>query len=186
MSYIVFDKENLVPLYATDTKPDNRLSVINVSTEFVKQIFLGNDLLIKYIIQYNDITNKFDLVIKDNKSQNYDFKEFLIDIISYDKNPELNITQDLKEKQWILELNGNKLERFFDENVLLKDFIFFSVTEKNNPNILYRLLKINLTQFLKTKYLIIPFIYNTEQTVNISIFAKKNFLSTNFKRIDEK
>lgn len=89
----------------------------------------------------------------------------------------LNIIRNCKDKFWIFKFDNdipllNALNNidFFEKN------LYFSITEKDNPNILYRFIKIKLFDLLQQKRIEIPFKYSWEDTdIEISIYTNKHF-----------
>lgn len=89
----------------------------------------------------------------------------------------LNIIRDCKNNCWVFNfdndiplLNALSNIEFFEKN------LYFSITEIDNPNILYRFIKIKLSELLKEKKLEIPFKYSWEFTEEeVSIYTNKHF-----------
>ena len=92
--------------------------------------------------------------------------------VERDKEYDIIITQDTRDKLWFLDLNPSTLKFFQLSNYSQEDMLYFSVTAKHDPNILYRSLKIPLNS-LKEK-IAIPFINDNEKE-DVSIFTAKYF-----------
>ena len=92
--------------------------------------------------------------------------------VERDKEYDIVITQDTRDKLWFLDLNPSTLKFFQLSNYSQEDMLYFSVTAKHDPNILYRSLKIPLNS-LKEK-IAIPFINDNEKE-DVSIFTAKYF-----------
>lgn len=92
--------------------------------------------------------------------------------IGSNKDYDIIITQNLPDKNWVLSLNPSTLKFFQLSNYGQDDMLYFSITSKHDPNILYRSLQIPLSQ-LRQK-VILPMIYDDELE-DLSIFTTKYF-----------
>ena len=92
--------------------------------------------------------------------------------IGSNKDYDIIITQNLPDKNWILSLNPSTLKFFKLSNYGQDDMLYFSITSKHDPNILYRSLQIPLSE-LRQK-VILPMIYDNELE-DLSIFTTKYF-----------
>tara|TARA_B100000424_G_scaffold271528_1_gene274673 strand:- start:1027 stop:2376 length:1350 start_codon:yes stop_codon:yes gene_type:complete len=92
--------------------------------------------------------------------------------VERDKEYDIIITQDIRDKLWFLDLNPSTLKFFQLSHYKQDDMLYFSVTAKHDPNILYRSLKIPLNS-LKEK-VTIPFI-NKDETEDVSVYTAKYF-----------
>ena len=77
------------------------------------------------------------------------------------------ITQDRADKMWYINLNPATLTFFRMTNYEHNDILYFSITSKHDPNILYRSLKIPVSML--AEQLVMPFENNSET---------KNFVGT--------
>ena len=92
--------------------------------------------------------------------------------IGSNKDYDIIITQNLPDKNWILSLNPSTLKFFQLSNYGQDDMLYFSITAKHDPNILYRSLQIPLSE-LKQK-VILPMDHDDELG-DLSIFTTKYF-----------
>ena len=73
------------------------------------------------------------------------------------RNADLTITQNTKDTCWKISIGGNVKSNLLSQKLSLNNKLSFSVTRKDDPNILYKTLKFDFTEFQDGKYLIIPF-----------------------------
>jgi len=92
------------------------------------------------------------------------------------KDYDVIIQQNFVDKCWRIVLNPYTKAFLNTSGYSVKDKLYFSVTEKYDPNILYRTLELNAEELLWEKPTTIPFIYDVEQDgVNVSIYTAKYF-----------
>ncbi len=92
------------------------------------------------------------------------------------KDYDIIIQQNFVDKCWRIVLNPYTKAFLNTSGYSVKDKLYFSVTEKYDPNILYRTLELNAEELLWEKPTTIPFIYDVEQDgVNVSIYTAKYF-----------
>lgn len=126
----------------------------------------------------NDLTNKIFLRRGDKILLGKSL--FLVKKLKYQvsrSKDTLDIIRNCKENVWLFKFDNdipllNALDSidFFEKN------LYFSITEKDNPNILYRFIKIKLLDLLQQKRIEIPFKYNWEfAETEISIYTNKHF-----------
>jgi hypothetical protein len=92
------------------------------------------------------------------------------------KDYDVIIQQNFIDKCWTIILNPYTKAFLNTSGYSINDKLYFSVTEKYDPNILYRTLEINAEELLWAKPKTIPFIYDSElDGVNVSIYTAKYF-----------
>ena len=93
--------------------------------------------------------------------------------IQLDKEYDIIVTQDKPSKLWTLALNPATLKYLQMTNYDHDDVLYFSITSKHDPNILYRSLKVAMSQLNKIH--IIPFQHDDEITQDVSLYTAKYF-----------
>ena len=92
--------------------------------------------------------------------------------VQLDASYDIIVTQDKKQKLWTLELNPATLTYMQLTRSDLNDVLYFSITAKHDPNILYKSLKLPMSSFEKN--LVIPFDYDSEMD-DVSLYTAKYF-----------
>lgn len=97
-------------------------------------------------------------------------------IYRVEKSKDVVVRQNTVKKCWEISLN-NQLKNFLIQSKKLTDsMLYFSVTEKHDPNILYRSINFSLSDLLSSKSYVIPFKYDFEfKNTDISIYTAKYF-----------
>jgi hypothetical protein len=166
-SYIFFNSDTGdIEKISNSYEESQNLSFIKVLTQNLDDIFTGKKRLEDYKVAYNFQKDTYDLIFL-NDDSNVPYigdkiyqipRVFESKIHSYD----LIIRQDTREKFWHF---------FINENVKrITKNLFFSITAKNDPNILYRTIVINTNN----NYATVPFVYEKEfDGKNISVYTNK-------------
>lgn len=142
---------------------------ITVSFSEVENIISGSESSMNFLVLYDNYTKKFVLKKKSLSSVS-NIKGFIYEISMDEINPELVITQDLKNKKWKISLTSmaRELLKTENQNVLLS----FSITERDNPNKLFRILRITLGDLIE-KNKTFKFQDELEYTSKVSIYTVK-------------
>tara|TARA_B100000214_G_scaffold375585_1_gene362964 strand:+ start:5983 stop:7317 length:1335 start_codon:yes stop_codon:yes gene_type:complete len=93
--------------------------------------------------------------------------------VQLNKEFDIIVTQHTNEKFWQLNIHPSTLKYFQTTNYDQDDLLYFSITAKHDPNILYRSLKIPLSMLADK--LVIPFKYDAEHKEDLSIYTAKYF-----------
>lgn len=88
---------------------------------------------------------------------------------------DIKIVQDHNQKNWKIHLSPKTHKKLL-ENYIGNDALYLSITEKNDPNILYKMIIINLRELIENKLIEFPF-ENTWEIANkeVSIYTPKFF-----------
>jgi hypothetical protein len=116
------------------------------------------------VTDYNDLSNGQIVLCSNRLYQLETSKDY--DII---------VKQNTIDKTWCMTLNPYTKKFLKSSGHLANEKLYFSVTSKYEPNILYRSLEFSIGD-LVTESPIIPFIYESENSVdNVSIYTAKYF-----------
>lgn len=155
--------------------PDNILDNIEVNFEDIKELMSGKEALLNYKVEYDFIDKKY--ILKNHIQQHLDntVGNFLYELPQNEKDFEIQICQNISKQCWQIEINQD----FFDELNQTPNIqnMFFSITKKGDPNILYRMLKFENRE--------IPFKHNFEfDKTPVSIYTVKKYSKYNYEVID--
>ena len=93
--------------------------------------------------------------------------------VQLDKEYDIIITQDKPSELWTLALNPATLKFLQMTNYDHDDVLYFSITAKHDPNILYRALKVSMSELNKIH--VIPFEFENEKNKDVSLYTAKYF-----------
>lgn len=155
---------------------------IQVDPEDVKPIMNGKARLEDYRVVFDKVEKEYKLqetlAIKDDHIYNVlhevPYKE--VSKEQTNKDIDLVIVQDLKEKCWKLKLGDNIRKIFERDGAFLAKNINLSVTAKHDPNIFYKTISVNFGSLLSQGYEVLPFHHSFEHNgEDVSIFTSKIF-----------
>ena len=92
------------------------------------------------------------------------------------KEYDIIVQQDTINKCWTIKLNPYTKKFLLSSGYKPAETLYFSVTSKYDPNILYKSLKFSVADLLSDTTSVVPFTYDTEQSKNsVSIYTAKYF-----------
>jgi hypothetical protein len=173
--YAVFNPDTGEVLSVPNYKPDDG-SYIEVDFKEVEGILLGNEQLSHYRVEFSKSKKVYELKSRlIDEIDSYNVNDLIYELPTRKtKNADLTITQNTKDTCWKISIGGNLKSNLLSQKLSLNNKLSFSVTRKDDPNILYKTLKFDFTEFQDGKYLIIPFDQDFEfQGEPVSIYTMK-------------
>jgi hypothetical protein len=96
--------------------------------------------------------------------------------VQIDKEYDIIVQQNTINKAWSIVINPHTKKFLISSGYSPNETLYFSVTSKYDPNILYRTLEFSVADLLDNKTSVIPFIYDNESDAqNVSIYTAKYF-----------
>lgn len=188
MQYVGFDKETgrIVSIGNDNTRED--LSYIQVPLEDVLSIKKGIESKELYHVVYNPKIKDLQLTLKSNFTLDAsNVNDFIYNIPTLDiQGADITVIQDIPNTCWKIVIGETLRRNIREKGIRLNTNMMFSITEKNDPNILYKTLIVNTTQTINDNYCIVPFSMPFELTnTPISVYTARKFDTYQFKRIYE-
>jgi len=187
-SYVEFDADTGNVISARSSKPDGTNSFIEVSPDQIKTLKDGTERFSQYMAEYNGQTKTLELKYKNELTfENLSVKQFIYNIPKTKiEDPDITVIQDIDNTCWKI-LVGKQLKKsLHDKGIALNSTLYFSITAKNDPNILYKQIKCNFADSVRQNYFVIPFTEKFEHTVaDISVYTVQLFDTYCFKRIKD-
>jgi hypothetical protein len=159
------------------------LSWINVTTDEVSLIMSGQKNVDEYKVTYDTVQKSYVLTERLATVNNYVYNvlyEMPVEITDTEKyyDVDLTVSQNLKETCWKIKISPKIRKVFLNDGAYLNKNIILSVTAKHDPNILYKLLKVDFSSVVMDGYVVLPFSESFEFTKSeVSIFTSKVFNS---------
>jgi hypothetical protein len=172
-SYVYFDKNTgKIEKISRKEDSDEEVTCLKVNLSDVEDLINGKKRLEDYRVLYNSTIKDFQILELEKNIHVRNINNSLLKIeklTTYDKdNCDIIVQQNNITQSWNFIVNKNLN---FLKNV--NDVLFFSITKKNDPNILYRTILVNVSN-LTDNIIQIPYVYNTEtDLVNVSVFTNK-------------
>lgn len=185
IAYIVFNKDTgeITGIRNNVTDQD---TYIQVPLKDVLSLKKGKESKKNYIVQYNPKTKNLELQSKFDQS----FDAASVDDIIYEipenstEDADIQIVQDIPNTCWKIKVGNTLKKNIKSKGINLNATMMFSITEKGDPNILYKTLSAHVGQTLDDNYYIIPFSMPFEETLtSLSIYTVRRFDSYNLTRI---
>jgi len=89
--------------------------------------------------------------------------------------PDITICQDTVNKVWKIIINST-IKKALTATINTDYTLYFSITSKNDPNVLYRSLEFTVSNLVADGSLTIPFKYDIESNFDdVSIYTSKYF-----------
>lgn len=172
--FVYYNEETGEIIKISNKKESLKHEMIEVDEYQISEIISGDKPLSKFRVEYNlelrhnalteIFTNTNSIKIADKF---YQIPKTIKD--SYD----LKIIQHIKNKEWIIQLNTS-LINLRGARSLRDKKMRFSITYKNDPNILYRNFTLSLNELLEDMSLYYAFESN-EEAEEVSIYTPKYF-----------
>jgi hypothetical protein len=181
-TYVYFDQENGKIQKIGGKIDSSGLSFISIDPKKVEPIMKGEKGLDDYVVEFDISLKKLNLKeihrpeTEDERSI-LTFKE--IPLNQKTRKVDVLVQQDKKNKCWNIKLSDKIKESLKQESVYIRSSLFFSITKKNDPNILYRTISCPIGELLKDENkngVSFPFEYKTEIDNNqLSVYTSKYF-----------
>jgi len=185
LAYIIFDKENGKISSITNELLENE-NFIQVPLGDVLHLKKGQESFANYHVQYNPKTKELELQSKHEYALDaITVKDFIYEIPENDtEDADVQIVQDIPNTCWKVMLGNSLKENIKKKGINLNVNFLFSITDKGDPNVLYKTLSVHVGKTLSDNYCIVPFDMPFESTSDsISIYTSRRFDTYQFKRI---
>lgn len=157
--------------YEEDTETN---SFIKLDYSKVEKILEGTVSSVEFLVSYDILNREYSLKRKTNTNDFiYDINNRIHEIKQQIDEPDFTVIQDLINKCWKFKINEVLREHLVTHKMTLSTPLFFSVTKKYDPHVLYRTMTLKLSDIFEKLDFSIPFMYNEENTENLSIYTIK-------------
>lgn len=171
--FVYFDKDGEITKI-TNYEEDDNSSFIKLDYSKVENILEGSVSSVDFSIIYDILTREYVLTQKANKNDFiYDINNRIHEIKQDITDPDFTVIQDLQNKCWKFKINETLRDHLEKNNLSISTPLFFSITRKYDPHILYRTISIKFSNILEKLDFSIPFVYTNENTENLSIYTIK-------------
>jgi len=175
--YAIFNPTNGDLISVTNSQPKEG-SYIPVEEKEVSSIVNGTEPMSYYYVHYNKTKKEYQLRTRNN----FDIDSYYVDDLIYEvkeeqiKDADIRITKNVKDTCWKFSIGGDLKANILAQKVSFKQIMFFSITKKNDPNILYKTISFNFEDLVDGKYIVLPFDSKFEfDNEPIGIYTIKRF-----------
>jgi hypothetical protein len=160
-------------------------SYTEVSYEDVAPLVNGEEHFDTCIVDFNPKLKLYELRRNSIEQDVYTVSDLIYKCQSY-QDADIQIIQDVKNTCWKFLISESLRQSLAANNVSLKSQLSFSITEENNPNVLYRSLTFPFSQLVNEFYVIKDFKEQYEfDGLPISVYTIKRFDSYSYEVINE-
>ena len=149
--YVSFDENGtLLGIYNREPTDAN---YIKVEPSDVETLITGKEQFRHYLVIFDSDQKKHVLkhiYNEDNYMPNINDQIFKLPRTK--NNPDLTVTQDIKNKKWTFTVAEEICENFRKNNLNFNQVMGFSITRKNNPNHLHRFFTIDISSVITGDY----------------------------------
>ena len=180
-SFVYYNKQTGMIKKISPRKEESKDEILEITVEEAGPFLKGEKTTANFRVALDFHSKKLSLKSIKDKNTLGSYENILYNIPRTEKNKEVTITQNVKEKCWEIELNEELTELIKSTELPVFNKILFSITKRDDPNILYRNLYIDLAQLTKEK-IQIPFIYDSETNDQLfSVYVNKYFDSYGYR-----
>lgn len=182
VSYVFYDeKTGKIEKISNRIPQDNTLKFLKVTTDVVEPIVSGlhslNDYKVSFDIKSQTLFLEKNLDNEINtEKRNINYKLYRIPL--NEKEYDLKINQDLQKDQWSFELKNDIRQTLIENQNFINSKLFFSITEPNDPHILYRSITFDIKDLLNNEKIVKQFNSKKESNNNLRIYTAKYFRYT--------
>jgi hypothetical protein len=174
--YVYYDENGEIISIGNSNNVDGNYIVL--SLDKVINFLTGKENTSSYAVIYDTLLKEYVLKLKyysDETSFSITDDIYKIENI-VDQKPDLTITQDIKNKKWQFAIDQGLQSYLQSQSSAYNKKLHFSITRKNDPHELYRLIIIDFSTLIKNSLLEIPFRYQSEESPdNLSVYTTKRF-----------
>jgi len=159
---------------------------VEVDISEVMMLQTGEEPTCSYMVKYNLEKNTYEFKVKDDLEINTQNINNLIYQIPADNltDPDLTLVQDFYNTCCKFFIGKNFKKNITNQTVSLNKKLQFSVTVKDDPNILYKTFVVDFAETVKQNYSTLPFTEEFEnKLVDLSIYTTRRFNTYQYKRI---
>ena len=156
-------------IYSVGPTKSEEYQAIEVSYGEVERILNFKDKQSDYKVVFNTVDKKFELT---HQSEVQSVYQGFIKLESGVDDPDVELVYSAKHSK-IDVLTNDSVKDVLDKTNISSE-VYFSITEKDNPHVLLRLLKCDLRKQN-------TFIFDTDR--NISVYTKRQFAKYNYRKI---
>lgn len=176
--YVNFDKKT-GDIYSIKNHKNDSDSFFAISHEEAIEFNSRNKIIENYSVVWDKQQKSYKLQKKADMTIET-IKNMIMEVLPNIEETDVVILKDYKNKEWKITVANDTPEKYNNGEVIASDFLHFSVTEKQNPHILYRTLIINISELFQSP-VILPFDDYDDKHLLYSVYTNKKLDSYTIK-----
>jgi len=170
---VYFDKDsgNITSI----TNSNETGNYFEIDFESVKSLLSGAERIVDYKVVYDTRKFEYEIVPKNQSIVSIDADDLIYKITTLQQ-PQISVIQNKKENKWTVEISEQLKSVLEEKGARLEEILFFSITQKDNPNILYRTFSCKICDLIKSKKIDFEYISQEElKDSALSIYTSRKF-----------
>ena len=176
--YVNFDKKT-GNIYSIKNHKNDSESFFAISHKEAIKFNSGSEKIEHYSVVWSKQQKSYKL-IKQADMTIETIKNMFMEVPPNVKKTDVSILKDYKNKEWKITVSSDTPEKYNNGEVIESDCLHFSVTEKQNPHILYRTLIVNISELFQNP-VSVPFDDYDDKHLSYSIYTNKKLDSYTIK-----
>jgi hypothetical protein len=184
--FVYYDEFGEITLISNSN--DEPGSYITVSLDKIVNFLTGKESTASYLVVYDTLIKKHVLKLKHHADEKYfSVTEDIFKIKKLsDQIPDLTVTRDIKNKKWIFKIDNGLKSYLQSQKSTYNKKIHFSVTQNNDPHVLYRLIIVDFNDLVDNDTIELNFIYQSEELINdLCVYTTKRFETYSYEVIND-
>jgi hypothetical protein len=175
--FVYFNESTGVVTHIVRNKQDDLdQPCIEVDLDEVQPVLSHKIPLKDIIVEFDPIQKSYAIKKTKLDVELYDVNEGIYEFVTDADSPDIILTQDIIDKCWRVEIDKQLRANLLEARVGIDVLLTFSVTQKSNPNVLYKILRVPLKTLVDTSYYILPYSEPFEFEINpVSIYTSRRF-----------
>ena len=171
---VYFDLETGKIEAITNKEIEGKTTFFETPVQEVEDFVIGNKNLTRHKVVFNVKDQRYN-IIHDQESIVV-YADDLIFKINQLPNAQIIVTQDIKNSVWKVQANNTIKAQMKSVQSRLEETMYFSITEKGNPNILINHFYASIKDIIRQDGAIFDFSSQVEHTVGlISVYTNRKF-----------
>lgn len=175
--FVYFNESTGTVTHIVRNKQDNLdQPCIEVDLDEVQPV-LSHKMPVKdIIVEFNPAEKKYAIKKTKLDVELYDINEGIYEFKTDSNVADILLTQDIPNKCWRVEIDKDLRANMLLARVGIDALLTFSITQKDNPNVLYKILRVPLRNLIDQGYYILPYTESFEFKINpVSIYTSRRF-----------
>jgi hypothetical protein len=166
-SIIFYASKTTGLLFDADTRLFTKFSIIERDNKNIAETEIVFDAPVEHVVSIDRVPSGQKILVGKTLFLTNEIERHNFDI---------NIVQNNIKGLWEVYLSDQMIRSLDRINYFAEDILYFSVTAKHDPNILYRTIEFSLRDLLNERYRSYPFRYNWEfNKDDVSVYTSKFF-----------
>jgi hypothetical protein len=164
---------------------DTDYPCIEVAYKDIEDIASGDQPIANCKVFFNPSTKQYKLIKNANELPTYTVLQSIYKCKKI-KNADIQLVQDVKKSCWKITISKELKDTLASQRASINEQLTFSVTEENNPNVLYRLFSLQFDKLLTDDCVTIEFKDQFEfDSVPVSVYTEQKFDTYSYEVINE-